>query len=222
MKYYLIVGEVLGDLYVFNLMCVLIQEDLEVEFCFFGGDLMMVVGGMWVKYYKELVYMGFILVLLYLCIIFWNMKECKQDIVCWIFDVVILVDYFGFNLKIVEFIKKQMKIFVYYYIFFKIWVWKEYRIKNIKWDVDELFFILFFEVEFFVGYQYFVYYVGNFCVDVVDVYCKEYLDGFLEFVVDNGLFEKFVIVLLVGSWKQEIKDNLLMMLEVVVLFIKDY
>ena len=127
----------------------LIQEDPEAEFRFFGGDLMTAVGGTRVKHYKELAYMGFIPVLLHLRTIFRNMKECKQDIVRWAPDVVILVDYPGFNLKIAEFIKKQTQIPVYYYISPKIWAWKEYRIKNIKRDVDELFSILPFEIEFF-------------------------------------------------------------------------
>ena len=110
MKYYLIVGEASGDLHASNLMCALIQEDPEAEFRFFGGDLMTAVGGTRVKHYKELAYMGFIPVLLHLRTIFRNMKECKQDIVRWAPDVVILVDYPGFNLKIAEFIKKQTKI----------------------------------------------------------------------------------------------------------------
>lgn len=129
MKYYLIVGEASGDLHASNLMRALIQEDPEAEFRFFGGDLMTAVGGTRVKHYKELAYMGFIPVLLHLRTIFRNMKECKQDIVRWAPDVVILVDYPGFNLKIAEFIKKQTKIPVYYYISPKIWAWKEYRIK---------------------------------------------------------------------------------------------
>lgn len=116
MKYYLIVGEASGDLHASNLMRALIQEDPEAEFRFFGGDLMTAVGGTRVKHYKELAYMGFIPVLLHLRTIFRNMKECKQDIVRWAPDVVILVDYPGFNLKIAEFIKKQTKIPVYYYI----------------------------------------------------------------------------------------------------------
>ena len=208
MKYYLIVGEASGDLHASNLMRALIQEDPEAEFRFFGGDLMTAVGGTRVKHYKELAYMGFIPVLLHLRTIFRNMKECKQDIVRWAPDVVILVDYPGFNLKIAEFIKKQTKIPVYYYISPKIWAWKEYRIKNIKRDVDELFSILPFEIEFFAGHQYPVHYVGNPCVDAVDAYCKEHPDGFPEFVADNGLSEKPVIALLAGSRKQEIKDNL--------------
>ncbi len=93
------------------------------------------------------------------------MKECQQDIVVWDPDVVILVDYPGFNLKIAEYIKKQTKIPVYYYISPKIWAWKEYRIKNIKRDVDELFSILPFEIDFFAGYRYPIHYVGNPCVD---------------------------------------------------------
>ena len=190
MKYYLIVGEASGDLHASNLMRALIQEDPEAEFRFFGGDLMTAVGGTRVKHYKELAYMGFIPVLLHLRTIFRNMKECKQDIVRWAPDVVILVDYPGFNLKIAEFIKKQTKIPVYYYISPKIWAWKEYRIKNIKRDVDELFSILPFEVEFFAGHQYPVHYVGNPCVDAVDAYCKEHPDGFPEFVADNGFFAK--------------------------------
>lgn len=222
MKYYLIVGEASGDLHASNLMCALIQEDPEAEFRFFGGDLMTAVGGTRVKHYKELAYMGFIPVLLHLRTIFRNMKECKQDIVRWAPDVVILVDYPGFNLKIAEFIKKQTQIPVYYYISPKIWAWKEYRIKNIKRDVDELFSILPFEVEFFAGHQYPVHYVGNPCVDAVDAYCKEHPDGFPEFVADNGLSEKPVIALLAGSRKQEIKDNLPMMLEAAAPFTKDY
>ena len=222
MKYYLIVGEASGDLHASNLMRALIQEDPEAEFRFFGGNLMTAVGGTRVKHYKELAYMGFIPVLLHLRTIFRNMKECKQDIVRWTPDVVILVDYPGFNLKIAEFIKKQTQIPVYYYISPKIWAWKEYRIKNIKRDVDELFSILPFEVEFFAGHQYPVHYVGNPCVDAVDAYCKEHPDGFPEFVADNGLSEKPVIALLAGSRKQEIKDNLPMMLEAAAPFTKDY
>ena len=166
MKYYLIVGEASGDLHASNLMRALIQEDPEAEFRFFGGDLMTAVGGTRVKHYKELAYMGFIPVLLHLRTIFRNMKECKQDIVRWAPDVVILVDYPGFNLKIAEFIKKQTKIPVYYYISPKIWAWKEYRIKNIKRDVDELFSILPFEVEFlrWIIYNDIINTVFYFCI----------------------------------------------------------
>lgn len=222
MKYYLIVGEASGDLHASNLMRALKREDSEAEFRFFGGDLMTAEGGIRVKHYKELAYMGFIPVLLHLRTIFRNMKECKRDIVLWAPDVVILVDYPGFNLRIAEYIKKYTQIPVYYYISPKIWAWKEYRIKNIKRDVDELFSILPFEIDFFAAHQYPIHYVGNPCVDAVDAYRKENNEEFNRFIVDNGLSEKPVIALLAGSRKQEIKDNLPMMLKAAASFTKDY
>ena len=213
MKYYLIVGEASGDLHASNLMRALKERDSEADFRFFGGDLMSAVGGTRVKHYKELAYMGFIPVLLHLRTIFANMDKCKQDIVAWNPDVVILVDYPGFNLKIAEFVKKHTDIPVYYYISPKIWAWKEYRIKNIKRDVDELFSILPFEVDFFKGHQYPIHYVGNPCVDAVDAFQKENIESFAEFMKDNSLNDKPIVALLAGSRKQEIKDNLPKMLE---------
>ena len=130
MKYYLIVGEASGDLHASNLMKALKQEDPQAEFRFFGGDLMTAVGGTRVRHYKDLAYMGFIPVLLHLRTIFRNMDFCKQDIVAWQPDVLILVDYPGFNLKIAEYVKRHTSVPVYYYISPKIWAWKEYRIKN--------------------------------------------------------------------------------------------
>ena len=213
MKYYLIVGEASGDLHASNLMRALKERDSEADFRFFGGDLMSAVGGTRVKHYKELAYMGFIPVLLHLRTIFANMDKCKQDIVAWNPDVVILVDYPGFNLKIAEFVKKHTDIPIYYYISPKIWAWKEYRIKNIKRDVDELFSILPFEVDFFKGHQYPIHYVGNPCVDAVDAFQKENVESFAEFMKDNSLNDKPIVALLAGSRKQEIKDNLPKMLE---------
>ena len=213
MKYYLIVGEASGDLHASNLMRALKERDPQADFRFFGGDLMKDVGGTLVKHYKDLAYMGFIPVLLHLRTIFKNMDYCKQDIVSWQPDVVILVDYPGFNLKIAEYLKKNTTIPVYYYISPKIWAWKEYRIKNIKRDVDELFSILPFEVDFFKGHQYPIHYVGNPCVDAVDAYQKIHAETFDEFVTSNSLSEKPIVALLAGSRKQEIKDNLPMMLE---------
>ena len=213
MKYYLIVGEASGDLHASNLMRALKERDSEADFRFFGGDLMSAVGGTRVKHYKELAYMGFIPVLLHLRTIFANMDKCKQDIVAWNPDVVILVDYPGFNLKIAEFVKKHTDIPVYYYISPKIWAWKEYRIKNIKRDVDELFSILPFEVDFFKGHQYPIHYVGNPCVDAVDAFQKENVESFAEFMKDDSLNDKPIVALLAGSRKQEIKDNLPKMLE---------
>ena len=172
MKYYLIAGEASGDLHASRLMRALKQKDAEAEFRFFGGDLMAAEGGTLVKHYRELAYMGFIPVLLHLRTILRNMKMCKADISRWRPDVVILVDYPGFNLKIAKYvhglrgtrceIRGTRLPKVYYYISPKIWAWKEYRIKAIKRDVDELFSILPFEVEFFEGKHHFpIHYVGN-------------------------------------------------------------
>ena len=222
MKYYLIVGEASGDLHASNLMRALKEQDTEADFRFFGGDLMSAVGGTRVKHYKELAYMGFIPVLLHLRTIFKNMDRCKEDIVQWKPDVVILVDYPGFNLKIAEFVKKHTDIPVYYYISPKIWAWKEYRIKNIKRDVDELFSILPFEIEFFEGHQYPIHYVGNPCVDAVDAFKKAHTETLHEFVSANQLEDKPIIALLAGSRKQEIKDNLPDMMEAVKPFADQY
>lgn len=222
MKYYLIVGEASGDLHASNLMRALKEQDAGASFRFFGGDLMSAVGGTRVKHYKELAYMGFIPVLLHLRTIFKNMDLCEKDIVDWNPDVVILVDYPGFNLKIAEYVKKHTDIPVYYYISPKIWAWKEYRIKNIKRDVDELFSILPFEVDFFKGHDYPIHYVGNPCVDAVDAFRKTNLESFDEFVKENSLPDKPIIALLAGSRKQEIKDNLPDMLEAAKPFVDDY
>ena len=209
MKYYLIVGEASGDLHASHLMAALKVEDPQAEFRFFGGDLMAAVGGTMVKHYKELAYMGFVPVLLHLRTIFANMRRCKEDIVSWNPDVVILVDYPGFNLDIAKFVHAKTQIPVYYYISPKIWAWKEYRIKNIKRDVDELFSILPFEVEFFEGkHHYPIHYVGNPTVDEVTAYQEAHPKNTAEFIADNQLENKPIIALLAGSRKQEIKDNL--------------
>ncbi len=209
MKYYLIVGEASGDLHASHLMSALKREDPQAEFRFFGGDLMAAVGGTMVKHYKELAYMGFIPVLLHLRTIFANMRCCKEDIVSWQPDVLILVDYPGFNLNIAKFIHANTRIPVFYYISPKIWAWKEYRIKNIKKDIDELFSILPFEVEFFEGkHSYPIHYIGNPTVDEVTEFRTVHTETWDEFAQVNGLSSKPVIALLAGSRKQEIKDNL--------------
>ena len=213
MKYYLIVGEASGDLHASNLMRAIQNEDNQAEFRFFGGDLMAAVGGTRVKHYKELAYMGFIPVLLHLRTIFRNMDYCKRDIQQWNPDVLILVDYPGFNLKIAEFVKKHTSIPVYYYISPKIWAWKEYRIKNIKRYVDEMFSILPFEVQFFKKHNYQIHYVGNPCVDAVHAYCSHHTENKVDFLQQNGLENKPLVALLAGSRKQEIKDNLTRMIE---------
>lgn len=219
MKYYLIVGEASGDLHASHLMAGLKVEDPQADFRFFGGDLMAAVGGTMVKHYKDLAYMGFMPVLLHLRTIFANMKRCKQDIVAWNPDVVILVDYPGFNLNIAKYVHAQTQIPVYYYISPKIWAWKEYRIKNIKRDVDELFSILPFEIHFFEGkHHYPIHYVGNPTVDEVAAYQKAHPENFEAFITENQLKNKPIIALLAGSRKQEIKDNLPGMLKAAAAF----
>ena len=216
MKYYLIVGEASGDLHASNLMKAIKSVDSSAEFRFFGGDLMSAVGGTCVKHYRELAYMGFIPVLMHLRTIFSNMSLCKRDIVAWNPDVLILVDYPGFNLSIAEYIHKNTQIPVYYYISPKIWAWKEHRIKNIKRDVDELFSILPFEIDFFEKkHDYRINYIGNPCVDAVDAFLRNAPEERGAFIERNGLADKPIVALLAGSRKQEIKANLPMMLEAV-------
>lgn len=223
MRYYLIAGEASGDLHASHLMQALKLRDEEAEFRFFGGDLMAAVGGTRVRHYRELAYMGFIPVLLHLRTILRNMKMCKQDITDWHPDVVILVDYPGFNLNIAKYVKAKKICPVYYYISPKIWAWKEYRIKNIKRDVDELFSILPFEVDFFEKkHHYPIHYVGNPTAQEVKEYlasppsppqvgrgegCASESPLYLE---GDG---RRLIALLAGSRQQEIKDNLPAMIE---------
>ena len=207
MRYYLIAGEASGDLHASRLMRALKQRDPQATFRYFGGDLMAAEGGTLVKHYRELAYMGFIPVLLHLPTILRNMRRCKQDIRQWQPDVVILIDYPGFNLSIAKYVHalrqdaslQQAAPKVYYYISPKIWAWKEYRIKNIRRDIDELFSILPFEVDFFEGkHHYPIHYVGNPTAQEVR-----------EWMTKNGNVERRkVIALLAGSRKQEIKDNL--------------
>lgn len=214
MKYYLIIGEASGDLHASNLMRSLKKYDENAEFRFFGGDLMQAVGGMLVKHYKDMAYMGFIPVLLHLRTIFRNMSLCKSDIVEWKPDVLILIDYPGFNLKIAKYIKQHTDIPVYYYISPKIWAWKEYRIKDIKRDIDKMFSILPFEIEFYKKHDYPICYVGNPSVDSVSAYLDANPYDRESFIKENGFSDKPIVAILAGSRKQEIKDNLKRMIEV--------
>lgn len=213
MKYYLIAGEASGDLHASNLMKAILQEDPKAEFRFFGGDLMAKAGGTCVKHYRDMAYMGFIPVLLHLRTIFRNLSCCKQDILAWNPDVLILIDYPGFNLKVAKFIKQHSDIPVYYYISPKIWAWKEYRIKNIKRDIDKLLSILPFEVDFFKKHHYPISYVGNPCVDAIKDFRENYQESLSEFQIRNKLDNRPIVALLAGSRKQEIKDNLSRMTE---------
>ncbi|MBQ8694997.1 MAG: lipid-A-disaccharide synthase [Bacteroidaceae bacterium] len=214
MKYYLLVGEASGDLHASNLMKAIKAADNAAEFRFFGGDLMSAVGGERVRHYRDTAFMGFVPVLLHLRSIFSNMSFCKKDIVAWNPDVLILVDYPGFNLSIAEYIHKNTDIPVYYYISPKIWAWKEHRIKNIKRDVDELFSILPFEIEFFEKkHDYKINYVGNPCVDSVDAFLRGKPEERTSFLRRNAIPDKPVVALLAGSRKQEITANLPVMLQ---------
>jgi len=212
MKYYLIAGEASGDLHASNLMEGLKEMDSQAEFRFFGGDLMASKGGVLVKHYRDMAFMGFIPVLLNLRTILGNMKTCEEDIRSYKPDVVILVDYPGFNLKIARFVKRVLRIPVYYYISPKIWAWKQYRIKDFRKYVDRMYCILPFEPAFFQKLNYKVTYVGNPSVDSVAnrSYADETFDQFKE---ANGLRNKPIVAILAGSRKQEIKDNLPTMLE---------
>ena len=216
MKYYLIVGEASGDLHASRLMRSLKKVDEFAEFRFFGGDLMAAEGGTRVKHYKELAYMGFVPVLLHLGTIFSNMKMCKDDIVKWKPDVVILVDYPGFNLNIVKFLKKNTNIPAYYYISPKIWAWKEWRIRSIRRDIAEMFSILPFEVPFYEKkHHYPIHYVGNPTAQEVNEFRVGYQQPFEEFCTENQLdIHRPILALLAGSRLQEIKDNLPAMIEV--------
>ena len=223
MKYYLIVGEASGDLHASRLMRSLKKVDELAEFRFFGGDLMAAEGGTRVKHYKELAYMGFVPVLMHLGTIFSNMKMCKQDILKWKPDVVILVDYPGFNLSIAKFLKKKTLIPAYYYISPKIWAWKEWRIRNIKRDIAEMFSILPFEVPFYEKkHHYPIHYVGNPTAQEVCEFKANYQQTYVDFCDENNLdSHKPIIALLAGSRLQEIKDNLPTMIEVAERF-EDY
>lgn len=210
MKYYLIVGEASGDLHASHLMRALRQHDPQAAFRFFGGDLMTAVGGTRVRHYRDLAYMGFVPVLLHLPTIFRNMAFCKRDIVEWQPDVVILVDYPGFNLGIAKYVRAHTQIPVYYYISPKIWAWKEWRIKDFRRDVEEMFCILPFEKEFFEQkHHYPVHYVGNPTADEVRAFKATYTETFSDFCRSNGLDDsRPVIAILAGSRMQEIENNL--------------
>lgn len=223
MKYYLIAGEASGDLHASHLITSLIKEDPEAAFRFFGGDNMQAAAGSrgtLVRHYRDLAYMGFIPVLLHLPTIMRGMSQCKKDILAWQPDCVIFVDYAGFNLNIAKYLRKQINCKpstvnckLFYYIAPKIWAWKEYRIKNFKRDIDEMFSILPFEKDFFESkHHYPIHYVGNPTADEVRNFTPP-LQG------EDG---RGLLFLLPGSRRQEIKDNLPAMLEAVKPFAGDY
>lgn len=214
MRYYIIAGEASGDLHASNLMKELKIQDNNAVFRFFGGDKMKEVGGELVKHYKELAFMGFLPVIMNLPTIYANIRLCKTDILQFKPDVLILVDYPGFNLTIAEFIAKNSNIPVYYYISPKIWAWKEYRIKSIRKYIKEMYSILPFEVDFYNKHNYNVQYVGNPTVEEINEFRNGYNESYDEFVKRNSLKpNKPIIAILAGSRKQEIKSNLRKMIE---------
>ena len=210
MKYYIIAGEASGDLHASNLMKALESKDPDADFRFWGGDLMRSVGGVEVKHYRDLAFMGFAEVLLNLRTILNNIKFCKQDILNYQPEILILVDYPGFNMRIAEFAKKE-GIPVHYYISPQIWAWKENRIHKIKRDVDHMYVILPFEKDFYEKKHNFkVDFVGH---PLLDAIAERSSTDVKEFLKEFGLNDKPIIALLPGSRKQEIRKMLSVMLK---------
>lgn len=223
MKYYLIAGEASGDIHASHLIAAIKQEDAQAQFRCFGGDMMKAQGAELVQHYRDLAYMGFLPVIRHLRTILRGMKRCREDILEWQPNVLILVDYPGFNLQIARFIKQHSSIPVFYYIAPKIWAWKEHRIRDIKRDIDRLFSILPFEKDFYERkHHYPIYYVGNPTVDEVDAYLREHPLDADAFRQDNNLDERPIIALLAGSRKQEVRDNLRRMAEAAEPYRKDF
>jgi lipid-A-disaccharide synthase len=208
MKYYLVAGEASGDLHGANLMKELKTRDPQAQFRFFGGDLMQAEGGTLVKHYADMAFMGFIEVVANLPAILKNLSFCKRDIAAWRPDVLILIDFPGFNLKIADFAKKN-GLLVCYYISPKVWAWNQKRVLKIKKVVDHMFCILPFEVDFYKQWGMDVDYIGNPLLDAVSAYKPDI--GFYE---TNHLPKKKIIALLPGSRKQEISYLLPDMLQV--------
>ncbi len=211
MKYYLIAGEASGDLHAANLMKALKTEDKNAEFRFWGGDLMQAQGGTLVKHYRDLAFMGFVEVLLNISTIFKNIKICKKDIARYKPDVIIFIDYPGFNFRIAKWARKE-GYKTHYYISPQIWAWKENRINAIKRDIDEMYVILPFEKKFYEDKHDFpVHFVGHPLVDAI--HAREEIN-FNQFIERYKLSNKPIIALLPGSRKQEISKMLANMLQI--------
>lgn len=215
MKYYVIAGEASGDLHGSNLMKALYKEDPKADIRFWGGDLMQHIGGTLVKHYKELAFMGFVEVLFHLKTILNNIKICKNDITSFNPDVIVFIDYPGFNLRIAKW-AKGLGFRTHYYISPQIWAWKESRITDIKRDVDKMYVILPFEKDFYEGkHNFAVEFVGHPLIDAI--YNQPVIDS-ADFRNANQLNEKPIIAILPGSRKQEITKMLAVMLSVVKYF----
>jgi lipid-A-disaccharide synthase len=212
MNYYIIAGEASGDLHGSNLMKALLKKDVNANFRFWGGDLMQKVSNDLVKHYKDLAFMGFLEVIMNLKTISENLKFCKKNIENYNPDVIIFIDYPGFNLRIAKW-AKQKGYKTHYYISPQIWAWKENRIKAIKRDIDKMYVILPFEKPFYEEKHHFpVEFVGHPLIDAIAD--RNQVDEY-EFRANHELSEKPIIALLPGSRKQEISKMLEVMLSVV-------
>ena len=213
MKYYIIAGEPSGDLHGSNLMKGLRKSDPEAEFRFWGGDMMAEVGGRenLVKHYREMSFFGIWQVIMNLRTILSQMGDCCRDIIAYAPDVVILIDYPGFNVKIAEFAHGK-GIPVHYYIAPKVWAWKEYRVKTLKKFVDKLYIIFPFEKEYFRAKGIEPHFEGNPLMDAIAERCAAAPEE-SKFRKDNGLDERPIVALLAGSRVSEIKTNLRFMAE---------
>lgn len=211
MKYYLIAGEASGDLHGANLMAAIKKRDPQADFRFWGGDLMQAKGGTLVKHYRDLAFMGFVEVLFNLRTILRNISLCKVDIQKFKPDVIIFIDYPGFNLRIAKWARKE-GYRTHYYVSPQIWAWKEGRIKDIKRDVDDMYVILPFEKDFYENKHNFpVHFVGHPLIDAISK--REQVDPKL-FRIENKLDDRPIIALLPGSRKQEISKMLKVMVSV--------
>ncbi|HEY4324367.1 MAG TPA: lipid-A-disaccharide synthase [Mucilaginibacter sp.] len=208
MKYYLVAGEASGDLHGANLMKALKEKDQQAEFRFFGGDKMLAEGRTMAKHIKDMAFMGFIEVVANLNTISKNLKFCKEDIMAWQPDVLVLIDFPGFNLKIAEFAKSK-NLLVCFYISPKVWAWNQKRVIKIKRIVDHLFCILPFEVDFYKKWGMEVDYVGNPLLDAIADFKPN-----ASFLESQNLSGKKIIALLPGSRKQEISRLLPEMISV--------
>ncbi|TDS62054.1 lipid-A-disaccharide synthase [Myroides indicus] len=213
MRYYIIAGEASGDLHGSNLMKAIYRKDPAAEIRFWGGDLMQKVGGTLVKHYKDLAFMGFVEVLQNLRTIFKNIAHCKKDILAFQPDVLIFIDYPGFNMRIAKW-AKQKGIPTHYYISPQIWAWKENRIKAIKRDIDFMYVILPFEKDFYEKkHNYPVAFVGHPLIDAIEEFRANHSGE--DFRQKHQLDDRPIIALLPGSRKQEISKLLSEMLSVV-------
>lgn len=212
MKYYIIAGEASGDLHGSNLIKALKKEDAQADFRVWGGDLMQVAGGNLVKHYRDLAFMGFVEVAANLRTILKNIKFCKADLTDYQPDVLILIDYPGFNLRIADWAHEQ-GIRIFYYISPQIWAWHTSRVHQIKKVVEQMFVILPFEKDFYEKYDYQANYFGHPLLDVVETHPMN-----AAFKTQYGLSDAPIIALLPGSRKQEINRMLKEMLQMVALF----